>query len=68
MNFKSRILLVFFCLTNTVFAQRKLEQIDPEKKEEQQKVQQQKEADRSSNTRWKENFSFGGNLGGNISN
>ena len=68
MNFKNWILLVFFSLSITVFAQRKLEQIDPEKKEEQQKAHQQKETDRASKPRWTENFSFGGNLGGNISN
>ena len=68
MNFKNWILLLFFCLSNTAFAQRKLEQIDPEKKEDQQKAQQQKEIDRAAKPRWTENFSFGGNLGGNISN
>ena len=37
MSFKNLVLIVIICLSNVVFAQRKLEQIDPEKKDEQQK-------------------------------
>jgi hypothetical protein len=68
MSYKNWILIGCFCLSNVVFAQRKLEQIDPEKKEEQQKEEQQKQASKASRPKWFDKVSFGGNVGGTISN
>jgi len=66
MNFKNWFLIISICLSNLVFAQRKLEQIDPEKKEEQQKQEAEKATSRSNRPDWMDKVSFGGNIGGNI--
>ncbi|MES2691809.1 MAG: hypothetical protein V4658_15505 [Bacteroidota bacterium] len=49
-----------------VFAQRKVEQIDPEKQAEKAAQQQQADRDKASGPKWYDNVSFGGNLGGGL--
>lgn len=66
MSLKNWFLIISICLSNLVFAQRKLEQMDPEKKEEQQKQEAEKAASRSGRPAWMDKVSFGGNIGGNI--
>jgi hypothetical protein len=66
MSLKNWFFIIVFFLSNLVFAQRKLEQIDPEKKEEQQKQEAEKTANRSGRSEWMDKVSFGGNIGGNI--
>lgn len=67
---KIKLLSVAFLLFLAVaaFAQRKVEQIDPEKEEEQKASQKREEQLKASRSRWYDDVSFGGNLGGGISN
>jgi hypothetical protein len=66
MILKNWFFIFTFFLSNVAFAQRKLEQMDPEKKEEQQKHEAEKAANRSRRPDWMDKVSFGGNIGGNI--
>lgn len=54
------VLMIFFAWGNMLFAQRKIQQIDPEAEEK----KQQAETTESNNSKaWLDNFSYGGNVG-----
>jgi hypothetical protein len=59
------ILIILLAINTSTQAQRKVEQVDPEKQAEQQA--QKSEDARLDKTKWMDNVSFGGNLGGGIS-
>ena len=62
------LLLLCFLATTNVYAQRKLEQLDPEKKAEEQEAQKEKDANKMAGPKWYDKVSFGGNVGGSFSN
>ena len=65
MNFKYSILVLTCCLAlaNGVYAQRKVEQIDPEKTEEAKQKQEQQEKEKAQGPKWSDKLSYGGNVG-----
>ncbi len=67
MNTMMRLIFMFgliaTCSTfNQVLAQRKVEQIDPEKKEEEQKQKEEKERSKATEEKFTDKLSFGGNI------
>lgn len=60
------VLISAMISAGSLYAQRKVEQIDPEKEAEQKASEQQAERERRSGPRWYDKVSFGGNLGGGI--
>lgn len=69
---KRKIFLVLSVMlwlgSSNLLAQRKLEQIDPERKEEEKRKKEEDERADSGGPKWYENVSFGGNIGGFLSN
>lgn len=70
MKRKIYLILCFVLWTggSELMAQRKLEQIDPEKKEEEKRQKEEQEQAKAGQPKWYENVSFGGNIGGFLSN
>lgn len=65
MQFKYSILILTCCLAlvNGLYAQRKVEQLDPEKTEEAKQKQAQNEKEEAKLPKWFDKLSYGGNVG-----
>lgn len=65
MQFKYSILVLTCCLAlaNSLYAQRKVEQLDPEKTEEAKQKQAQNEKEDAKLPKWFDKLSYGGNVG-----
>jgi hypothetical protein len=65
MQFKYSILVLTCCLAlaNSLYAQRKVEQLDPEKTEEAKQKQAQNEKEEAKLPKWFDKLSYGGNVG-----
>jgi hypothetical protein len=68
MKLKFLLILTLLSFSTVLFAQRKVEQIDPEKQAEETADKERLEKERSGSPKWRDNVSFGGNLGGGIGN
>lgn len=66
MKLKSFLILLASIIAVSASAQRKVEQIDPEKQAEKAAEEQQEERSRASRPKWYDDVSFGGNLGGGL--
>lgn len=70
MRFKIPFLLLvcLFVWVTNLYAQRKVEQLDPEKTEEAKQKQEQKEKEKAQRPKWLDKLSYGGNVGAYFSN